>query len=95
MFQKVYKKSAVYEKLLKKYKCSDENVAFMGDDIVDVELLRRAGLSAVPADADEETKKYADIKMKNNGGRGAVREFTDMILKSAGLWEKVSGEFLG
>jgi len=95
VFQKVYKKSAVYEKLLKKYKCSDENVAFMGDDIVDVELLRRAGLSAVPADADEETKKYADIKMKNNGGRGAVREFTDMILKSAGLWEKVSGEFLG
>ena len=95
VFQKVYKKSAVYEKLLKKYKCSDENVAFMGDDIVDVELLRRAGLSAVPADADEETKKYAHIKMKNNGGRGAVREFTDMILKSAGLWEKVSGEFLG
>jgi len=33
--------------------------------------------------------------MKNNGGRGAVREFTDMILKSAGLWGKVSGEFLG
>lgn len=95
VFQKVYKKSAVYEKLLKKYRCSDENVAFMGDDIVDVELLRRAGLSAVPADADEEAKKYADIKMKNNGGRGAVREFTDMILKSAGLWEKVSGEFLG
>jgi len=95
VFQKVYKKSAVYEELLKKHNCKNENVAFMGDDIVDVELLKRAGLSAVPADADEEAKKYADIVMKNNGGRGAVREFTDLILKSTGLWEKVSCEFLG
>jgi 3-deoxy-D-manno-octulosonate 8-phosphate phosphatase (KDO 8-P phosphatase) len=95
VYQKIFRKSVIYEELLKKYKLGNENVAFMGDDIVDVELLRRAGLSAVPADADEEAKKYADIKMKNNGGRGAVREFTDLILKSAGLWEKVSGEFLG
>jgi len=95
VYQKIFKKSAAYEELLEKYKLSDKNVAFMGDDIVDVELLKRAGLSAVPADADEEAKKYADIEMKNNGGRGAVREFTDMLLKSAGLWEKVSGEFLG
>lgn len=95
VFQKVYKKSAVYEKLLKKYKCGDENAAFMGDDIVDVELLKRAGLSAVPADADEGTTRYADIVTKRNGGKGAVREFTDLILKATGLWEKVAGEFLG
>jgi 3-deoxy-D-manno-octulosonate 8-phosphate phosphatase (KDO 8-P phosphatase) len=95
VYQKAFRKSFAYEELLGKYKLGNENVAFMGDDIVDVELLKRAGLSAVPADADEEAKKYADIEMKNNGGRGAVREFTDMLLKSAGLWEKVSGEFLG
>jgi len=95
VYQKIFRKSVIYEALLEKYKLGNEDVAFMGDDIVDVELLKRAGLSAVPADADEEAKKYADIKMKNYGGRGAVREFTDMILKSAGLWEKVSGEFLG
>ena len=95
VYQKIFKKSASYEELLEKYKLGNENVAFMGDDIVDVELLKRAGLSAVPADADQEAKKYADIEMKNRGGRGAVREFTDMLLKSAGLWEKVSGEFLG
>ncbi len=93
--QKIFKKSAVYEALLLKYKCRDENVAFMGDDIVDVELLKRAGLAAVPADADGETKKYATLIMTKNGGRGAVREFTDLILKATGLWEKVSGEFLG
>lgn len=95
VYQKIFRKSVIYEELLEKYNLKNENVAFMGDDIVDVELLKRAGISAVPADADEEAKKYADIIMKNNGGRGAVREFTDLILKSAGLWEKVSGEFLG
>lgn len=92
VFQKVYKKSEVYEKILKKYNYKDEDVAFMGDDIVDVELLKRAGLSAVPSDADEEAKKHADIVMKKDGGRGAVREFTDLILKSSGLWQKASGE---
>ncbi|OGW57564.1 MAG: hypothetical protein A2Z09_05805 [Nitrospirae bacterium RBG_16_43_8] len=94
VFQKVYKKSEVYKKILKKYNYKDENLAFMGDDIVDIALLERAGLSAVPADADEEAKKHADIVMKKDGGRGAVREFTDLILKSSGLWQKVSGEFL-
>ncbi|MBI5195569.1 MAG: HAD-IIIA family hydrolase [Nitrospirae bacterium] len=94
VFQRIFKKSAVYEELLGKYNCKDENVAFMGDDIVDVELLKRAGLSAVPADADEEAKKYADVVMKKSGGRGAVRELTDLILKASGLWKKVSGEFL-
>lgn len=90
--QKIFKKSVVYEMLLKKYKCKDENVAFMGDDIVDQELLKRAGLSAAPCDADEMALKYADIVTKKGGGRGAVREFSDLILKATGLWKKVSGE---
>lgn len=90
--QKIFKKSAVYEKLLKKYECKDENVAFMGDDIVDQELLKRAGISAAPCDADETAKKFADMVTKKGGGRGAVREFTDLILKATGLWKEVSGE---
>ena len=92
VYQRIFKKSQVYEKLLKKYKCKDENVAFMGDDVVDQELLKRAGLSAAPADAEEDAKKLADLVTKRNGGRGAVREFTDLILKSTVLWKKVSGE---
>jgi len=93
--QKIFRKSEVYEKLLEKYGCTDENIAFMGDDVVDRELLRRAGLSAAPCDAEEGAKELADIVMKKGGGRGAVREFTDLILKSSGLWEKVSGESIG
>ena len=95
IYQKIWKKSVVYEKLLKKYKCKDENVAFMGDDIVDQELLKRAGVSASPCDADENAKKCADMITKNGGGKGAVREFTDLILKATGNWELVSGEYFG
>ncbi|UCE71631.1 MAG: HAD-IIIA family hydrolase [Nitrospiraceae bacterium] len=92
--QRIFQKSAVYEKLLRKYRCSDENVAFMGDDVVDAELLKRAGLTAAPSDAEEEAKKLADIVTKRRGGRGAVREFTDLILQASGRWDNVSGESL-
>jgi 3-deoxy-D-manno-octulosonate 8-phosphate phosphatase (KDO 8-P phosphatase) len=92
--QRIFKKSVIFEQMLKKYKCDDENVAFMGDDVVDQELLKRSGLTAAPADAEDLAKKWADIVTEKSGGRGAVREFIDLILKSSGLWKKVSGESL-
>jgi 3-deoxy-D-manno-octulosonate 8-phosphate phosphatase (KDO 8-P phosphatase) len=95
VYQGIFKKSVVYESLLKKYNCTDEETAFMGDDIGDIVLLKKVGLSAVPADADEDAKKCAAFISTKNGGRGAVREFIDLILKSSGLWQKVSGEYLG
>lgn len=95
VYQGIHKKSSVYEALLKKYNCRDENVAFMGDDIVDIELLKRAGLTAVPRDADDGVKKQADFVSSKKGGRGAVREFIELILRSSDCWEKVSGESLG
>lgn len=95
LYQGIFKKSSVYESLLQKYKCRDEDVAFMGDDIVDIELLKRAGLSAVPADADEGAKKWATFVSTKGGGRGAVREFIELILKSSGLWESIYGEYIG
>lgn len=93
--QGIFKKSSIYNKLLEKYKCRDEETAFMGDDIVDIELLKRAGLSAVPADADGETNRWAAFISTKKGGRGAAREFIDLILKSSGLWNRVSGESIG
>ncbi len=95
VYQGVFKKSSIYDELLKKYNLRDEEVAFMGDDIVDIELLKRVGLPAVPADADDETKGFAEFISTKEGGRGAVREFIDFILKSAGLWDSVSGESIG
>ncbi|GAB4535436.1 MAG: hypothetical protein Fur0020_02840 [Thermodesulfovibrionia bacterium] len=95
VYQGVFKKSIIYEKLLKKYKLKDNEVAFMGDDVVDIEILKRVGLPAVPRDADEEVKGFAKFISSKDGGRGAVREFIDFILKSKGLWGSASGESLG
>ncbi len=95
VYQKIFVKSEIYEQLRKKYECENENIAFMGDDVVDQELFKRAGLTAAPADAEESAKKWADIVSGKNGGRGAVREFADIILKATGKWEQVSGESLG
>ncbi len=95
VYQGIHKKSSVYETLLRKYNLSDENVAFMGDDIVDIELFKRAGLPAVPEDADNGVKKLAVFVSSKKGGRGAVREIIELILRSSGCWESVSGESLG
>lgn len=92
LYQGVLKKSSVYESLIKKYNLRDEEVAYMGDDIVDIELLKRVGLPAVPSDPDEGIKRYAVFVSTKKGGRGAVRELAEIILKSADLWKNVSGE---
>jgi 3-deoxy-D-manno-octulosonate 8-phosphate phosphatase (KDO 8-P phosphatase) len=95
VYQGIYKKSAIYEDLLRKYNLKDEEVAFMGDDVVDIEILKRVGLPAVPADADEGTKGFAYFISTKEGGRGAVRELIDFILRSSDLWDSVSGESIG
>jgi 3-deoxy-D-manno-octulosonate 8-phosphate phosphatase (KDO 8-P phosphatase) len=92
--QGVFDKLSVYEKILSKYNFKEEEIAFMGDDIVDIGILRRVGLSAVPADAEEGVKRWASFVSAKNGGRGAVRELTNLILSSSGLYDPSSGELL-
>lgn len=92
--QGVFDKVSVYEKILSKYNFKEEEIAFMGDDIVDIGILRRVGLSAVPADAEEGVKRWASFVSAKNGGRGAVRELTNLILSSSGLIDPSSGELL-
>ncbi len=62
------------------FKLKSENIAYIGDDINDIEALKFAGLSACPNDAVAEVKKNVDLVLSNNGGNGAVREFADLIL---------------
>ncbi len=63
----------------------DEEVAYMGDDVNDVTLLRRVGLSACPADARPEVREIVHLVTRAPGGRGAVRELCDLILRAKGL----------
>lgn len=62
----------------------DDAVAYMGDDVNDVALLRRVGLAAAPADAREEARAAAHFVTAARGGRGAVRELCDLILRAKG-----------
>lgn len=89
VFQKCQKKKTAYAHLLKQHSLEDHQVAYIGDDIIDAPIMALVGLPAAVADADDETKKYALLVTRNRGGRGAVREITDFILKAKGLWKGI------
>jgi 3-deoxy-D-manno-octulosonate 8-phosphate phosphatase (KDO 8-P phosphatase) len=80
--QGFHEKIVVYDALLAKYGLRDEEVAYMGDDVVDLGIFKRAGLAVAVADADPSVKPQADLVTKAEGGRGAVREFINLILKN-------------
>ena len=72
-----------------------EDVAFMGDDLFDIPVMRLVGLSAAPADAAVEVKEIAHWVATCNGGYGAVREFVELVLKAKGIWEEARRQFTG
>jgi 3-deoxy-D-manno-octulosonate 8-phosphate phosphatase (KDO 8-P phosphatase) len=94
VFQKCLNKRVAYAELLKQYSLKDHEVAYVGDDIVDVPIMAVAGLPVAVADATAETREFALLITKNRGGRGAVREVTDFILKAKGLWKRMFDEYL-
>jgi 3-deoxy-D-manno-octulosonate 8-phosphate phosphatase (KDO 8-P phosphatase) len=71
----------------------DHQVGYVGDDLVDLPVLKRAGFSAVVADAVDEIKSFADYVTEKEGGRGAVREIVEFILKSQGKWKEVIARY--
>ena len=82
--QGALEKIFAYESILDKYRLRDEEVAYMGDDIVDLAVLKRAGIAVTVADADPSVMAHVDLVTKKEGGRGAVREFINFILISQG-----------
>ena len=66
---------------MSKYNISFEEIAYMGDDLPDICILKEVKLAACPADAVDEVKAVANFISSKNGGRGAVRELCDKIIK--------------
>lgn len=93
VYQGAWNKLEVFEEILKKKGIGAECAAFVGDDIVDVPVLRRVGFSASVADAADDVKKIVDYVTINNGGRGAVREICEIILKVKGRWPEVAARY--
>ena len=81
LYQGSKNKIADLEEIMQKYNISFDEVAYMGDDTPDICILEKVALKGCPADAMDEVKKVANFVSTKNGGRGAVREFCDYILK--------------
>ena len=91
--QGVENKRAAFEEILATHGLTAEEVAYMGDDLVDLPVLRMVGLSAAPADAVAEVAAIAHFVSWHSGGDGAVREFIEAVLKARGQWDDVISHF--
>lgn len=89
VFADIFPKTAVLDKILKKYNVSFDEVCFMGDDLVDLALMRKVGLPVAVANASAEIKDAALYTTVRLGGRGAVREVAELILKLQNKWKDI------
>ncbi|HOQ45585.1 MAG TPA: HAD hydrolase family protein [Bryobacteraceae bacterium] len=80
-------KIPLYEEILAKSGFTPGQVAYVGDDLTDVVIMRRVGLAIAPANARPEVKRCAHLVTAAEGGRGAIREVCELLLKSQGHWE--------
>lgn len=93
VFQKSLDKLTPYSKILGDTGLTDKEVAFIGDDLIDIPVLKRVGFAAAPADAVEEVIPFVHFVTRNCGGWGAVREVTDMILKAQSRWKELTERY--
>ncbi|MEP2770539.1 MAG: HAD-IIIA family hydrolase [Fulvivirga sp.] len=93
-YQGAESKQEKYEQIKKDYCLSDNDVAYIGDDIIDMYILKHAGFSAAPHDALTYVKDQVDFVSTKNGGEGVLREVADMILASKGKLEQVLNYYL-
>ncbi|NOZ26350.1 MAG: HAD-IIIA family hydrolase [Nitrospirae bacterium] len=92
--QRCLNKVTAYEQIKEKFALQDEEIAYIGDDVVDIPILRRVGLPVTVADASEDVRDFAMMVTVNRGGRGAVREITDLILRAKGLWKGIIDDYI-
>lgn len=81
IYQGYHNKLPILDKLMEKYECNPQQVAYIGDDILDICCMEKCGVRACPSDAVAEVKKISNYICKNKGGNGAVRELIDWIVK--------------
>lgn len=93
VYQGAKDKLVPFNEILKKLKLLPEEVAYVGDDVVDLPVMRRVGFAVTVADAVDEVKPFAALVTDRKGGRGAVREICDFLLKNSGRWAAVTDRY--
>jgi 3-deoxy-D-manno-octulosonate 8-phosphate phosphatase (KDO 8-P phosphatase) len=91
--QTVHDKLRLVREILARRGLEPREVCFVGDDLIDVPAMRYCGLAIAPADAIEEVRAVAHHVTERKGGRGAVREVVDMLLRASGSWNKVTERY--
>ncbi len=89
IYMKIPLKMPAYEEILAKAGVKDAEVAFVGDDLPDIPILKRVGLAVAVGDAVADVKKIAHYTTKAHAGKGAIREAIEVILKSKGIWDEL------
>ena len=93
VYQGILDKKRILEEILDKNKLNFDQIAYIGDDIGDLEVIKTVGLAGAVADAHPEVKKYSHFICSTAGGKGAVREFIEFILKAQDKWSIIKAKF--
>jgi 3-deoxy-D-manno-octulosonate 8-phosphate phosphatase (KDO 8-P phosphatase) len=93
IFDGLKEKIPVLERIFQKTGVSAEQIAFVGDDLMDLAIMKRVGMAFAVSDAHEMIIQHADWVTSCNGGQGAVREVCELILKKKGLWNRIIQRF--
>ncbi len=94
LYDGIKDKCAALKAISQKTGVDISHIAFAGDDLIDIPVLTRVGVSFCVADASEEVKTQSDVVTTRNGGFGAVREICEQILKAKNLWDGIVEKYL-
>ena len=93
IIQNAFDKLKAFQKIMKKFKVTPEEVCYIGDDLIDLPVMTRVGLAVAVSNAMDDVKRTAHYVTQKSGGRGAVREVADLLLKGQGRWAQVTEKY--
>mgnify|MGYP000212133578 CR=1 FL=1 len=93
VFQNSKNKLETYQELKAATHAQDHQIAYIGDDLVDIPIMKRAGVAVAVADAHPQVKEVAHLVTEAPGGKGAVREFIELLLKAQDKWEEATQRY--
>ena len=94
VYQGFIDKTIPFKNILKKFRVKPEEICFIGDDLIDLSVLKRVGFAVAVPNAVEEVKQASHYITQKAGGRGAVREICDILLKSQNKWDLATSKYL-
>ncbi|MCD4676115.1 MAG: HAD hydrolase family protein [Desulfobacula sp.] len=94
LFDNIRDKSKALDNITSQTGIVPEKIAFAGDDLIDLPVMKRVGISFCVSDACQDVKNHSDIITSRKGGQGAVREICERILKAQGLWDTILNKYL-